>query len=199
MAAASAESLLKMSMAATSNASSLCNCNGFSRRSVPPLSPSTRRRIADSASRARALTSSFLGTMRFSPEPAKMSPFRHKQLKNNFSVFAMAAGIRDRLDVKSKATGESSEASIVKSVQNVWDKSEDRVALIGLGFAGVVGLWAAINLVSAIDKVPLVPGFLELVGIVYSSWFTYRYLLYKPDREELFQTINKSISDILGQ
>ncbi|KZV49951.1 hypothetical protein F511_39960 [Dorcoceras hygrometricum] len=105
----------------------------------------------------------------------------------------------DRLNVKSKATGESSENSIVKSVQNVWDKSEDRVALIGLGFAGVVGLWAAIKLISTIDKVPLVPGFLELVGIVYSSWFIYRYLLYKPDREELFQTVNKSISDILGQ
>ncbi|XP_073064422.1 protein CURVATURE THYLAKOID 1C, chloroplastic [Primulina eburnea] len=105
----------------------------------------------------------------------------------------------DRLGIKSKATGENSETSIVKSVQNVWDKSEDRVALIGLGFAGVVALWAAINLVSAIDKVPIVPGFLELIGLVYSSWFTYRYLLYKPDREELFRTINKSISDILGQ
>lgn len=45
MAAASAESLGKMLMAATSNASSLCNCNGSSRRPATPLSQSTRRRF----------------------------------------------------------------------------------------------------------------------------------------------------------
>ncbi|XP_073309840.1 elongation factor G-2, chloroplastic [Primulina huaijiensis] len=91
MAAASAESILKMSMAATSNASSLCNCNGSSRRPVPHVSQSTGRRKADSASRVRALTSSFLGSMRFCPEPVKMSPLPQKQRKKNFSVFAMAA------------------------------------------------------------------------------------------------------------
>ncbi|KAG8379969.1 hypothetical protein BUALT_Bualt07G0144800 [Buddleja alternifolia] len=106
---------------------------------------------------------------------------------------------KDRIGVIAKATGESSESSIVKSVQNVWDNSEDRLALIGLGFAGVVGFWTSINLVTAIDKVPIVPSVFELVGILFSSWFTYRYLLFKPDREELSQAISKSISNILGQ
>ncbi|XP_052478796.1 protein CURVATURE THYLAKOID 1C, chloroplastic isoform X2 [Gossypium raimondii] len=81
-----------------------------------------------------------------------------------------------------KATGDSSESStslsIVKSVRNVWDKSdEDRVGLIGLGFAAIVALWTSTNLI---------------------SWFIYRYLLFKPDREELFQIINKSLSQIFG-
>ncbi|KAK6153649.1 hypothetical protein DH2020_013288 [Rehmannia glutinosa] len=106
---------------------------------------------------------------------------------------------QDRVRVIAKATGESSESSIVKSVQNVWDNSEDRLALIGLGFAGVVAFWASINLVTAIDKLPIIPGVLELVGLLFSSWFTYRYLLFKPDRQELSQAISKSISDILGQ
>ncbi|GMH15972.1 hypothetical protein Nepgr_017813 [Nepenthes gracilis] len=108
-----------------------------------------------------------------------------------------------RAAIVAKATGESSESSsslsIVKSVQNVWDKSEDRVALIGLGFAGIVAIWASANLISAIDKLPVVPSSLEFIGILFSSWFTYRYLLFKPDREEFFQNINKSITDILGQ
>ncbi|XVE88878.1 hypothetical protein DITRI_Ditri19aG0104000 [Diplodiscus trichospermus] len=103
-----------------------------------------------------------------------------------------------------KATSDSSESStsmsIVKSVQNVWDKSdEDRVGLIGLGFAAIVALWTSTNLISAIDKLPLIPNVLEFVGILFSSWFIYRYLLFKPDREELFQIINKSISEIFGQ
>lgn len=102
-----------------------------------------------------------------------------------------------------KASGESSESStslsIVESVQNVWDKSEDRVGLIGLGFASVVALWTSTNLISAIDSLPVVPSAFELIGVLFSTWFTYRYLLFKPNREELYQIIKKSISDVLGQ
>ncbi|KAG9141498.1 hypothetical protein Leryth_001931 [Lithospermum erythrorhizon] len=112
-------------------------------------------------------------------------------------------GKKIRYTIVAKATGESSESSnslsIVESVQNVWNKSEDRIALIGLGFAAIVGLWASANLVAAIDKLPLVPSALELVGILYSSWFVYQYLLFKPDREEFFRGVGKYISDILGQ
>ncbi|XP_062026026.1 protein CURVATURE THYLAKOID 1C, chloroplastic [Rosa rugosa] len=110
---------------------------------------------------------------------------------------------QNRVAVVVRATSESSESStslsIVKSVQNAWDNSEDRIALVGLGFAAVVALWASANLITAIDKLPLLPSVLEFVGILYSSWFIYRYLLFKPDREELFQIANKSISNILGQ
>uniref|UniRef100_A0A5B7C3Y8 Cyanobacterial aminoacyl-tRNA synthetase CAAD domain-containing protein n=1 Tax=Davidia involucrata TaxID=16924 RepID=A0A5B7C3Y8_DAVIN len=129
---------------------------------------------------------------------------RRPLLRNlgKFTVFAI--GERQlRVAVVAKATGESSESStslsVIKSVQNVWDKSEDRFALIGLGFAAIVALWASANLITAIDKLPLIPSALEFIGILFSSWFIYRYLLFKPDREELFQTVNKSISDILGQ
>ncbi|CAA2974532.1 CURVATURE THYLAKOID 1C, chloroplastic [Olea europaea subsp. europaea] len=91
-----------------------------------------------------------------------------------------------RLAVIVKATGEGSESStslsVVKNVQNLWDKSEDRVALIGLGFAAVVALWASTNLITAIDKLPVLPSTLEFIGILFSTWFTYRYLLFKPDR-----------------
>ncbi|GAB2250164.1 hypothetical protein Droror1_Dr00013523 [Drosera rotundifolia] len=110
---------------------------------------------------------------------------------------------RGRVAFLTKAAGESSETltslSIVGSVQKVWDKSEDRVGLIGLGFAGIVALWASVNLISAIDKVPVIPSLFEFIGILYSAWFTYRYLLFKPDREEFIQNLNKSVSGILGQ
>ncbi|PIN13686.1 hypothetical protein CDL12_13683 [Handroanthus impetiginosus] len=135
------------------------------------------------------------------PSPPLMLVNGRQPLSGTLQKLAVP-GIRERkvrLGVTPKATGESSESSIVKSVQNVWDKSEDRVALIGLGFAGVVAIWASINIVTAIDRIPILPSILELIGILFSSWFTYRYLLFKPDREELSRTISKSISDILGQ
>ncbi|KAG2250711.1 hypothetical protein Bca52824_080847 [Brassica carinata] len=104
--------------------------------------------------------------------------------------------IRDRrspsIGLMVKASGESSESStdldVVSSIQNVWDKSEDRLGLIGLSFAGI-----------AIDKLPVISSGFELVGILFSTWFTYRYLLFKPDREELSQIVKKSVADILGQ
>ncbi|KAJ0076084.1 hypothetical protein Patl1_34264 [Pistacia atlantica] len=80
---------------------------------------------------------------------------------------------QNRVCVVVKAAGESSDSSssltIVKSVQNVWDNSEDRLGLIGLGFAAIVGVWASVNLVTAIDKVPLIPNVLELIGILFST------------------------------
>ncbi|KAK6787452.1 hypothetical protein RDI58_015977 [Solanum bulbocastanum] len=107
------------------------------------------------------------------------------------------------LAITGKATSESSESlsspSVVKSVKNIWDNPEDRIAIIGLGIAAIVGFWAASNFVAAIDSLPLIPGVFEFIGILFSSWFVYRYLLFKPNRQELFQGINKSISDILGQ
>uniref|UniRef100_A0A0V0H3J3 Cyanobacterial aminoacyl-tRNA synthetase CAAD domain-containing protein n=1 Tax=Solanum chacoense TaxID=4108 RepID=A0A0V0H3J3_SOLCH len=107
------------------------------------------------------------------------------------------------LAITAKATSESSESlsspSVVKSVKNIWDNPEDRIAVIGLGIAAIVGFWASSNFVAAIDSLPLIPGVFEFIGILFSSWFVYRYLLFKPNRQELFQGINKSISDILEQ
>ncbi|XP_038718294.1 protein CURVATURE THYLAKOID 1C, chloroplastic isoform X2 [Tripterygium wilfordii] len=108
-----------------------------------------------------------------------------------------------RLKRLSLASQEGSDSStslgIVKSVQNVWDSSEDRLGLIGLGFAAVVAFWASTNLVGVIDKVPLIPTVLELIGILFSSWFVYRYLLFKPGRGELREIVGNTISAILGQ
>ncbi|KAH0668096.1 hypothetical protein KY285_029302 [Solanum tuberosum] len=65
------------------------------------------------------------------------------------------------LAITAKATSESSESlsspSVVKSVKNIWDNPEDRIAVIGLGIAAIVGFWASSNFVAAIDSLPLIP------------------------------------------
>ncbi|XP_019248038.1 PREDICTED: protein CURVATURE THYLAKOID 1C, chloroplastic isoform X10 [Nicotiana attenuata] len=92
------------------------------------------------------------------------------------------------LAITAKATSESSESSsVVQSLKNIWDKPEDRVAVIGFGIAAIVGFWASSNLIAAIDRLPLIPGVFEFVGILFSSWFVYRYLLFKPDSHFCFQ------------
>ncbi|CAN6239353.1 unnamed protein product [Urochloa humidicola] len=58
--------------------------------------------------------------------------------------------------------------------------------LILTGAGAFVTLWVLSSIVSAIDSVPLLPKFLELVGTGYSIWFTAQYLIYKESRDELF-------------
>lgn len=58
---------------------------------------------------------------------------------------------------------------IVKTIQETWDKVEDKYAVSSLAVAGVVALCASAGMISAIDRLPLVPGVLELVGIGYTG------------------------------
>ncbi|MED6195469.1 Protein CURVATURE THYLAKOID 1B, chloroplastic, partial [Stylosanthes scabra] len=65
------------------------------------------------------------------------------------------------------ATTETSE--IVKTVQEAWDKVEDKYAVSSLGVVALIALVGSTGLVSAIDKLPLIPGIFEVVGIGYTG------------------------------
>ncbi|CAK8560566.1 unnamed protein product [Lathyrus sativus] len=86
----------------------------------------------------------------------------------------------------------------VKSLQETWDKVDDKYAVSTLIVASVIALWSSTGLISAIDKLPLIPGVLELVGIGYSGWFAYKNLVFKPEREELVQKVKETVNEILG-
>ncbi|XP_018478288.1 protein CURVATURE THYLAKOID 1B, chloroplastic-like isoform X1 [Raphanus sativus] len=87
---------------------------------------------------------------------------------------------------------------IVKTAQEAWEKVEDKYAIGSLAFAALVALWGSTGLISAIDKLPLFPGVFELVGIGYTGWFVYKNIIFKPDREVLFQKVKDTYRDILG-
>ncbi|CAI8607766.1 unnamed protein product [Vicia faba] len=86
----------------------------------------------------------------------------------------------------------------VKSLQATWDKVDDKYAVSTLVVASVIALWSSTGLISAIDKLPLIPGVLELIGIGYSGWFTYKNLVFKPEREELIQKVKETVNEIIG-
>jgi selenocysteine lyase/cysteine desulfurase len=81
-------------------------------------------------------------------------------------------------------TNDATEAlnNVLKSLQDQWEKVDDKLAIGGLGFSALIVLWASTGLIGAIDKLPFIPSFFEFVGILFSGWFVYRYLLFKPDR-----------------
>ncbi|KAG6786935.1 hypothetical protein D5086_005149 [Populus alba] len=87
---------------------------------------------------------------------------------------------------------------IVKTVQEAWDKVEDKYAVSSLVVAGGVALWGSAGLISAIERLPLIPGALELVGIGYTGWFAYKNLVFKPDREALIAKIKDTYKEVIG-
>ncbi|KAJ7963409.1 protein CURVATURE THYLAKOID 1B, chloroplastic [Quillaja saponaria] len=111
-------------------------------------------------------------------------------------------------NVMAMATGEAPAATevaanielpeIVKTIQEAWDKVEDKYAMSSLAVAVAVALWGSTGAISAIDRLPLVPGVLELVGIGYTGWFAYKNLVFKPDREALILKIKETYKEIIG-
>ncbi|CAL4973936.1 unnamed protein product [Urochloa decumbens] len=112
----------------------------------------------------------------------------------------LSGRIRSR-NVVVKVAQDSSESpgSIVTYVKSSFSTAEDIFALAGIGFATVAALWASVNLVEIIDKLPVLPLFFELIGISVAWVFIYNNLLFKPKRQEFLGNIKSTISRILGQ
>jgi CAAD domains of cyanobacterial aminoacyl-tRNA synthetase len=72
--------------------------------------------------------------------------------------------------------------------------------LVSLGWVllAVVGLKVLFALLNVVDNLPLISPLLKLVGLVYSGWFIWRYLLKASTRQELSQTIERAKTDFLG-
>lgn len=79
-----------------------------------------------------------------------------------------------------------------------WDKVENKTGVIVYTVGGFTLVWLSSTIISALNGVPLLPRVFELVGLGYSAWFTYRYLLFKSSREELVQDIESLKKKISG-
>lgn len=63
----------------------------------------------------------------------------------------------------------------------------------------MIALWVSSSIVGSINSLPLVPKLMELIGLGYSGWFVYRYMLYKDSREELGEEIESLKAKISGE
>ncbi|BAU11139.1 hypothetical protein LEP3755_16320 [Leptolyngbya sp. NIES-3755] len=70
---------------------------------------------------------------------------------------------------------------------------------VGLIFGSIVSVKLTLALLGAINDVPLLQPTFELVGLGYSIWFVYRYLLKASNRQELGQEFNKLKDQVIGR
>ncbi len=86
---------------------------------------------------------------------------------------------------------------IFSDLKEKWDALENKSTVLLYGGGAVVAVWLSSIVVSAINSVPLLPKIMELVGLGYTGWFVYRYLLFKSSRKELaadVETLKKKIA-----
>ncbi|KAH1240817.1 Protein CURVATURE THYLAKOID 1A, chloroplastic [Glycine soja] len=107
---------------------------------------------------------------------------------NNFSVSRKSSLLQTRAS--------SEESSSVDA--NEWDALENKSTVLLYGGGAIVAIWLSSILVSAINSVPLLPKIMELVGLGYTGWFVYRYLLFKSSRKELATDIESLKKKITG-
>ena len=69
-----------------------------------------------------------------------------------------------------------------------------------IGLAVIIGAFVALRIVlaamNALNEIPLVAPTFKLVGIGYSIWFVYRYLLKTSTRQELAQVLQNFLGNV---
>jgi glutamyl-tRNA synthetase len=70
---------------------------------------------------------------------------------------------------------------------------------VGLIVAALVSIKVLVAVLNVFNTIPLVAPTLELVGMAYSLWFVYRYLLKSSTRSELSDQVKSFIEQIAGQ
>lgn len=83
-------------------------------------------------------------------------------------------------------------------VANFFGKNRGPLGSIGLIVAVLISIRLILALVDAIDDIPLVAPIFELIGLGYTAWFVYRYLLTAASRQELSQEIQTLKNQVFG-
>ncbi|XP_057489058.1 protein CURVATURE THYLAKOID 1A, chloroplastic-like isoform X2 [Actinidia eriantha] len=126
------------------------------------------------------------------PSRSVSTSFKHSSASNRLAPF----------QIKASPSEESSDSVEVGEVflglKDKWDALENKSAFILYGGGAIVVLWLSSVIVGAINSVPVVPKAMELVGVGYTGWFVYRYLLFKSSRKELAAEIEALKKKIAG-
>jgi hypothetical protein len=79
-----------------------------------------------------------------------------------------------------------------------FEQNKGPLGTIALIVGALVTVKLILALLDAIDDIPLIAPTLEIIGLGYTGWFVYRYLLTAPSRQELSEQIKTLKAQFLG-
>ncbi|KAK6920041.1 Cyanobacterial aminoacyl-tRNA synthetase, CAAD domain [Dillenia turbinata] len=157
-----------------------------------------------------ATTTTTFSSAAFLPRlPSKSARFSAPQFPRSFSPSSLKLSESRRFSqLQVRASSEDTSGSfdaneLFTDLKEKWDAVENKTTVILYGGGAIVAVWFSSIIVSAINSVPLVgdrllPKIMELVGLGYTGWFVYRYLLFKSSRKELSTDIEELKKKIAG-
>lgn len=84
-------------------------------------------------------------------------------------------------------------------ISSFYQQYKSPLTVIGLVLASLIALKVFLGVVDALNDIPFLEPTFELIGIGYSVWFIYRYLLKSSNRQELSQNIQVLKEQVLGR
>ncbi|PSB13672.1 hypothetical protein C7B69_19935 [filamentous cyanobacterium Phorm 46] len=73
------------------------------------------------------------------------------------------------------------------------------LTVVGLILASIISLKVLLGIVDELNDIPLLAPTFELIGIGYTAWFVYRYLLRSSNRQQLGQEIQALKEQVFGK
>ncbi|MBW4672766.1 MAG: CAAD domain-containing protein [Desmonostoc geniculatum HA4340-LM1] len=90
-------------------------------------------------------------------------------------------------------------ATLPEYVGSFFNQYKQPLVTVGLIVGAIVGVKVLLAVLDALNDIPLVAPTFELIGIGYSVWFVYRYLLKASTRKELTSEITTLKSQVVGK
>ena len=72
------------------------------------------------------------------------------------------------------------------------------LTVIGLVFGALIAIKMMFAILAAINDIPVLAPTMELIGLIYTGWFIYRYLLKANNRSELLSNLGEVKDQITG-
>lgn len=126
-----------------------------------------------------------------------------------------------RVDINPEDSGSLAPISTVEQSEEQWQQFGERVSLflselpdylgeffseykrplvtIGLILGAIVSVKLVLAVLGAVNDIPLLSQSFELIGLGYSFWFVYRYLLRASNRQELSEDFSALKEQVLGR
>ncbi len=83
-------------------------------------------------------------------------------------------------------------------VVNTFNEYKRPITVIGLVLGALIGIKLVFAILGAINDIPVIAPTMELIGLVYTGWFIYRYLLKAENRKELLSNLGDVKDQVTG-
>jgi len=80
-----------------------------------------------------------------------------------------------------------------------YEQYKSPLTVVGLIIVSIISLKVLLGVVDELNDIPLLSPTFELIGIGYTVWFVYRYLLRSSNRQQLGQEIQAIKEQVFGK